>query len=89
MLCGETICPLPLKLDDQDGSFMNIFAELRKLREKNARLKDLLTRHGIVWEDSRPLGQTAPSQKKSSLFRQKFARMWNKCLRGEQSMGYE
>lgn len=43
---------------------MNIFAELRKLREENARLKDLLTRHGIVWEDSCPLGQTVPSTEK-------------------------
>lgn len=24
--------------------------ELRRLREENARLKDLLTRHGIPWE---------------------------------------
>ena len=25
--------------------------ELRRLREANARLKDLLTRHGIPWEN--------------------------------------
>ena len=25
--------------------------ELRRLREENARLKDLLTRHGIPWEE--------------------------------------
>ena len=43
---------------------MNIFAELRKLREENARLKDLLTRHGIVWKDACPPGQTVSSTEK-------------------------
>ena len=30
---------------------MNEQDELRRLREENARLKDLLTRHGIPWEE--------------------------------------
>ncbi len=31
---------------------MNIQAELEKLREENARLKNLLKRHGIAWEET-------------------------------------
>ena len=66
MPCDETVCPLCLsaKLDDQDVSLMNILAELRKLREENALLKDLLKRHGIIWEDVCPHGQTVPSTEK-------------------------
>lgn len=69
MLCGETMeSDLPFvsqqSLDGQGVSLMNIFAELRKLREENARLKGLLTRHGIIWKDVCSLGQTVPSTEK-------------------------
>lgn len=52
---------------------MNMFAELRKLREENARLKELLTRHGIAWDNSRPLDQTVPSTEKEQPVPSKFS----------------
>ncbi len=46
---------------------MNIQAELDRLREENARLKNLLLRHGIAWEDRNDSSaQMKPSQDKRS-----------------------
>lgn len=45
-----------------EGCFMNIQAELDRLREENARLKNLLLRHGIAWEDR----NDSSAQKKAS-----------------------
>lgn len=37
--------------------------ELRRLREENARLKDLLTNHGIAWEEpTAPAPISAPTE---------------------------
>jgi hypothetical protein len=37
--------------------------ELRRLREENARLKCLLTRHGIAWEEpTAPVSNSAPTE---------------------------
>jgi len=35
--------------------------ELRRLREENARLKELLTHHGIIWEESAAIPWMSPS----------------------------
>lgn len=43
---------------------LNEHDELRQLREENARLKDLLTRHGIAWEE--PTAPVTPSAPKES-----------------------
>jgi len=36
-----------------DGTRSDSFGELEALREENARLKALLARHGIAWEEPR------------------------------------
>ncbi len=42
---------------------LNEHDELRQLREENARLKDLLTRHGIAWEEpTAPVTPSAPTE---------------------------
>ena len=49
--------------------------ELRRLREENARLKDLLTRHGITWEvptASAPTPTLFTTDEKIALFRRLF-----------------